>query len=60
MANKSFTKRVRVSPKGKLLVRKPGGNHFNAQERRQKQLDRKRTGRTLTLTPKKIGRHLKG
>ena len=60
MANKSYTKRIRISPKGKLLVRKPGGNHFNAQERRQKQLDRKRNGRTISLTPKKIGRHLKG
>lgn len=60
MANKSYTKRVRVSPTGKLLVRKPGGNHFNAQERRQKQLDRKRTGNTLPLNSKKMGRHLKG
>ena len=60
MANKSYTKRVRISPKGKLLVRKPGGNHFNAQERRQKQLARKRGGHTLSLSAKKIGRHLKG
>lgn len=60
MANKSYTKRVRVSPTGKLLVRKPGGNHFNAHERRQKQLDRKRTGPILVLSPKKAGRHLKG
>jgi len=60
MANKSYTKRVRVSPKGKLLVRKPGGNHFNAAERRQKQLDRKRTGSTLELSSKKTGRYLKG
>ena len=60
MANKSFTKRIRVSPKGKLLVGKPGGSHFNAKESRQKQLDRKRDGRTLELSPKKIGRHLKG
>ncbi len=60
MANKSYTKRIRVTKKGKLLVRKPGGNHFNARERRQKQLDRKRDGRTITLTPKKIGRYLKG
>lgn len=60
MANKSYTKRVRVSPTGKLLVRKPGGNHFNAQERRQKQLNRKRTGTILVLDAKKTGRHLKG
>lgn len=60
MANKSYTKRIRVSPKGKLLIRKPGGNHFNGSERRQKQLDRKRTGRTLVLDTKKAGRYLKG
>ncbi len=60
MANKSYTKRIRVTKNGKLLVRKPGGNHFNAQEKRQKQLDRKRGGRTISLTPKKAGRHLKG
>ncbi len=60
MANKAYTKRVRVSPKGKLLVRKPGGNHFNGAEKRSKQLDRKRTGRTLTLNAKKTGRYLKG
>lgn len=60
MANKSYTKRVRVTSTGKLLVRKPGGNHFNATERRQKQLARKRTGNTLALGPKRAGRHLKG
>jgi ribosomal protein L35 len=60
MANKSYTKRVRVSPKGKLLVRNPGGNHFNAGEKRSKQLTRKRTGSTLTLNAKKTGRFLKG
>ena len=60
MANKSWTKRVRVSPKGKLLVRKPGGNHFNAGEKRSMQLDRKRMGNTITLNAKKTGRFLKG
>jgi len=60
MANKSYTKRVRVSPKGKLLVRKPGGNHFNAKESRQKQLDRKRGGHSIELNAKKTGRYFKG
>jgi ribosomal protein L35 len=60
MANKSYTKRIRISPKGKLLTRKPGGNHFNAKESRQKQLERKKGGKTISLSPKKIGRHLKG
>lgn len=60
MANKAYKKRIRVSPTGKLLVRVPGGNHFNAKESRAKQLNRKRTGRTLTLNAKKTGRYLRG
>ena len=32
--NKSYTKRIRVTRKGKLVVRAKGQNHFNAKERR--------------------------
>ena len=60
MANTSYTKRIRVTPKGKLLVRKPGGNHFNGKESRAKQLTRQRPGSTLTLNNKRTGRYLKG
>ncbi len=28
--NKSFTKRLRVTRKGKIVARAPGTNHFNA------------------------------
>jgi ribosomal protein L35 len=28
--NKSFTKRLRVTRKGKIVARAPGNNHFNA------------------------------
>lgn len=28
--NKSFTKRLRVTRKGKIIARAPGNNHFNA------------------------------
>ena len=28
--NKSYTKRIRVTKKGKLVARKPGQDHFNA------------------------------
>jgi ribosomal protein L35 len=28
--NKSFTKRLRVTKKGKIVARVPGHNHFNA------------------------------
>lgn len=38
--NKSFTKRLRVTRKGKVLARKAGQNHFNAKrsgnEKREK------------------------
>ncbi len=30
--NKSFLKRIKVTKKGKLLVRKTGQNHFNSKE----------------------------
>ncbi|MFQ5540764.1 MAG: 50S ribosomal protein L35 [Candidatus Paceibacteria bacterium] len=30
--NKSFTKRIRVTKKGKLVARKSGQNHYNAKE----------------------------
>lgn len=30
--NKSFTKRIRVTKKGKLIARKAGQNHYNAKE----------------------------
>jgi ribosomal protein L35 len=31
--NKSYTKRIRVTRKGKLVARMPGQDHFNAKER---------------------------
>ncbi|MEK7601975.1 MAG: 50S ribosomal protein L35 [Patescibacteria group bacterium] len=31
--NKSFSKRIRVTRTGKLVVRKSGQDHFNAKER---------------------------
>ena len=30
--NKSFSKRLRVTKKGKIIARVPGQNHFNAKE----------------------------
>lgn len=39
--NKSFTKRLKVTKKGKILARKTGQNHFNAKESRRKQLKKK-------------------
>ena len=40
--NKSITKRLRVTKTGKILGRKPGGNHFNAKQSRNRQLAGKR------------------
>ena len=40
--NKSFSKRLKVTKNGKILRRKAGDNHFNAKERRVKQLNKKR------------------
>ena len=31
-SNKSFSKRLRVTKKGKVIARVPGHNHFNAKE----------------------------
>lgn len=39
--NKSYTKRLKVTRKGKIIARKPGQNHFNAKESRQKQHGKK-------------------
>lgn len=41
--NKSFAKRVKVTKKGKILVRKPGQNHFNAKERTKAKLAKGRS-----------------
>lgn len=40
--NKSFTKRLKVTKNGKLMMRGKGQNHFNAKARRRAQLGRKR------------------
>ena len=36
--NKSYSKRLKVTKNGKILARKPGFNHFNAKQSRNKQL----------------------
>ena len=41
--NKSYTKRLRVTKKGKIVGRKAGQNHFNAKESGTERLARKRT-----------------
>ncbi len=36
--NKSFSKRLKLTKNGKVISRKPGFNHFNAKQSRNKQL----------------------
>ncbi len=36
--NKSYTKRLKITRKGKIIARKPGFNHFNAKQSRTTQL----------------------
>jgi len=55
--NKSYTKRLRVTKKGKILARKPGQNHFNAKASRQKQLSKKGTT-SFSMNNKDISRFL--
>lgn len=60
--NKSFTKRIKVTRKGKLVARKPGQNHFNAKERRATQMSNRRS-QTLSadiMTGKVMQRYIGG
>jgi len=41
--NKSFTKRLKTTRRGKLVARKPGQNHFNAKESQSGRQHRSRT-----------------
>jgi ribosomal protein L35 len=50
-SNKSFSKRLRVTKKGKILARKPGFNHFNAKQSRGTQLAG-RKAQTFTIKNK--------
>lgn len=52
--NKSYTKRIRVTKRMKLVARKPGQDHFNAKERGRTKGEKKRA---VALTvPKRIRR----
>jgi ribosomal protein L35 len=54
--NKSFSKRIKVTRRGKLVARKPGKNHFNAKEGRSTQMANNRT-QNIKLTPKVLQRY---
>lgn len=55
--NKSLTKRLKITKKGKIIARRPGKNHFNAKASRKKQLEGKRST-TFELKNKDISRYL--
>ena len=57
--NKSYTKRIRVTRKGKLVVRKSGQDHFNAKERGRTKGNKKRA-QSLTLNSHLKRRFLPG
>lgn len=49
--NKSYTKRLKITKKGKIIARKPGFNHFNAKQSRTTQL-RGRKGKNFKIKNK--------
>ncbi|MGB3921820.1 MAG: 50S ribosomal protein L35 [Minisyncoccia bacterium] len=55
--NKSYTKRLKVSKRGKILSRKAGQNHFNAKERRRSRSAKKR-GMEFHMSKKLRSRYL--
>ncbi len=57
--NKSYTKRIRVTRTGKLMVRVKGQNHFNAKQSGSAR-SAKRRSVTLSLTAKVRRRFLPG
>lgn len=41
--NKAYSKRLKVTKNGKILMRKAGQDHFNAKENRRSQLHKHKT-----------------
>lgn len=56
-SKKTFSKRLKVTKKGKVLSRKPGQNHFRAKQRRSKQLTKKGL-RGFDINKKTLSRYL--
>jgi ribosomal protein L35 len=57
--NKSYTKRIRVTKNGKLVVRGKGQNHFNARQSGRQRLRRRRS-QLLSLKKRVVRRFLPG
>jgi len=56
-SKKTFLKRLKVTKRGKVLSRKPGKNHFQAKQRRSKQLTGKRL-QDFVISKKTLGKYL--
>lgn len=57
--NKSYTKRIRVTRRGKLIARAKGQNHFNAKQSGSARAKKRRTV-SLALTARVRRRFLPG
>lgn len=57
--NKSYAKRLKVTKKGKILVRRTGQNHFNAKESGRSQI-KKASAMEFHMTNKERSRFLSG
>lgn len=57
--NKSLTKRLKITKKGKILARKPGQNHFNARASGTRILANKKMSE-FKMTGKEKARFLPG
>lgn len=57
--NKSYTKRLRVTKRGKILARKAGQNHFNAKEAAKTGTAKRRT-QAFSISHKSRARFLPG
>lgn len=55
--NKSYTKRLKVTKKGKILARKTGQGHFNAKENSKTRLGKRRS-QEIQMTNKAKARFL--
>ncbi|MDP3735178.1 MAG: hypothetical protein Q8R39_01990 [bacterium] len=56
-SNKSFLKRLRVTPRGKLIARAPGQNHFNAKQSGAARMSKRRSV-PFALDAKTVGRYM--
>lgn len=57
--NKSYSKRIRVTRRGKLMARRPGQNHFNAKQSGSER-SQKRRSVPIKLTARVRRRFLPG